>query len=172
VSVRSSETASKIGSTVAFFCFRWWIQSSMRCSLLLLICLGEFGTQEGARVKLSTYARTAPTFQCLHAVSEPQCGSRGSLWCKQKVEGPSGKFASSSTWSAAWKMKNDMMCEHPRQYPRSCLATPIPVFATYERIRCCFYCCMLLWTTKLGLKDNFDYWQTRSTTKQHHTVFG
>jgi len=48
--------------------------------------------------------------------------------------------------------------------PRVCLKTPIPAWgpaASYNRIACCFRCCLLTWIRKLGLDANERHWRLR-----------
>lgn len=45
-------------------------------------------------------------------------------------------------------------------WPRSCLTTDIPAWATtLGRTECCFRCCLRVWTRKLGLDENEMHWR-------------
>lgn len=50
------------------------------------------------------------------------------------------------------------------EWPRSCLTTAIPAWhseVTHARVECCFRCCLLFWTRRLGLDDNEEHWRSR-----------
>ena len=44
-------------------------------------------------------------------------------------------------------------------FPHSCLATPIPAWRVpFDRIQCCFQCCMVFWLDEFGMRRNNELW--------------
>ena len=52
-------------------------------------------------------------------------------------------------------------------YAHACLATPIPAWSVaFNRVQCCFRCCMIFWLDEFGLRRNHELWM-RANAELH-----
>jgi hypothetical protein len=57
--------------------------------------------------------------------------------------------------------------DHHNAYAHACLATPIPAWSvSFDRVQCCFRCCMIFWLDEFGLRRNHELWM-RANAELH-----
>jgi hypothetical protein len=117
------------------------------------------GTRPAAHATDSATAATAAAAQpSAAAVAAPRNASAGD----DRVGTCIARMSDHSRQARCEAVRDELaLCARPS--PRECLATRVPWRTPLKAVSCCFHCCLMHWTERLGLRRNYDEWLERAT---------